>query len=281
MIARPIPSSGEALPILGLGTWETFDVGAGREELRPLERVLKSFAAAGGRLVDSSPMYGKSERVVGDIARKLGLTDALFLATKVWTTGRKAGIEQMEESFAKLRRRRIDLLQVHNLVDASTHLATLSDWKKAGRVRYVGITHYTSSAYPEVERVLRTEELDFLQINYSIAEPEAGGRLIPLAAERGVAVIANRPFGGGEALRSAAEHPLPSWAGEIGCRSWAQFFLKWILADPAVTCVIPATRRARHLEENLAAAADPLPDAALRRRMERALKAYNPARGLE
>jgi diketogulonate reductase-like aldo/keto reductase len=281
MIARPIPSSGEALPVLGLGTWETFDVGAAPEQRRRLEHVLKSFAAAGGRLVDSSPMYGKSEQVVGDIARKLGLTDALFLATKVWTTGRESGIEQMERSFAKLRRRRIDLLQVHNLVDASTHLATLSGWKKAGRVRYVGITHYASSAYPEVERILRTEELDFLQINYSLAEPQAGSRLIPLAADRGVAVIANRPFGGGKALRGAAGHPLPPWAGEIGCRSWAQFFLKWILADPAVTCVIPATRSASHLEENLAAAADPLPDAALRRRMERDVKAYNPARGLE
>ncbi len=272
MLSRAIPSSGEALPVLGLGTWQTFDVGSSASERRPLEEVLRRFAAGAARLVDSSPMYGRSEEVAGEIAQKLGLTDSLFLATKVWTSGRKAGLAQMERSLERLRRGRLDLLQVHNLLDAKTHLATLSEWKKEGRVRYVGVTHYTASAYPEVESILSAEKLDFLQINYSIAEPEAGERLIPLAARRGVAVIANRPFGGGEALRRLAGRPLPAWAAELDCRTWAQLFLKWILADRAVTCVIPATASVRHLEENLAAAAEPLPEAAARRRMQRAVR---------
>jgi aryl-alcohol dehydrogenase-like predicted oxidoreductase len=264
---RAIPSSGEELPVVGIGTWQTFDVGASPAERRPLEEVLKLFGQRGGRVVDSSPMYGRSEEVLGEVAQELGLTDSLFLATKVWTTGRQAGIEQMEQSLRRLRTSRIDLEQVHNLVDAETHLETLSAWKEAGRIRYVGITHYSSTAYREVERFLRSKKLDFLQINYSLVEPEAGERLIPLAAERGVAVIANRPFGGGEGLRRALRRPLPPWAQEVGCRSWAQFFLKWILADTAVTCVIPGTGKVRHLEDNLAAALGPLPDAAQRRRM--------------
>lgn len=272
MLSRPIPSTGETLPVLGLGTWQTFDVGASPSERRPLEEVLGRFAGGGGRLVDSSPMYGRSEEVVGELARKLALTESLFLATKVWTTGRKGGIAQMERSLARLGRARLDLLQVHNLLDVGTHLKTLSEWKRSGRVRYVGVTHYAASAHPEVERVLRSVKLDFLQINYSILEPEAGGRLLPLAAGRGVAVIVNRPFGGGEALRRLGRRPLPAWASELGCASWAQMFLRWILADPAVTSVIPATDEPRHLEENLSAALGPLPDSAGRRRMEKAVK---------
>ncbi len=273
MRARAIPSSGEALPVVGIGTWQTFDVGASASERRPLEEVLRVFAERGGRVVDSSPMYGRSEGVVGDLARGLGVTDSLFLATKVWTTGRQAGVDQMERSLSLLGGRRLDLEQVHNLVDVATHLRTLAAWKEAGRVRYVGITHYSAGAYPEVERVLRSERLDFLQINYSLAEPQAELRLLPLAAERGVAVIANRPFGGGEALRRASGRPLPTWAAELGCASWAQFFLKWILGHPAVTCVIPGTGKVRHLEDNLAAAEGPVPDATQRRRMAEAAAA--------
>jgi diketogulonate reductase-like aldo/keto reductase len=268
---RPIPSSGEQLPVVGIGTWQTFDVGPSRAERRPLEDVLRLFAERGGRVVDSSPMYGRSEGVVGEIAKGLGVTERLFLATKVWTTGRQDGIEQMERSMAELGAPRLDLEQVHNLVDVGTHLKTLADWKSRGRVRYVGITHYSAAAHGAVERLLVSEKLDFVQINYSIVEPEAENRLLPMAAERGVAVIANRPFGGGDALRRASARELPPWAEEAGCRSWAQLFLKWILANPAVTCVIPGTGKAKHLEDNLGAALGPLPGTTERRRIARAV----------
>lgn len=272
---RPIPSSGEALPVIGVGTWQTFDVGDSAAERRPLEQVLQAFAARGGRVVDSSPMYGRSEAVVGDIAQRLALRPSLFLATKVWTTGRQAGIDQMTRSLEAFRTSTIDLIQVHNLVDAATHLRTLAEWKARGTIRYVGVTHYTQSAHAEVERFVRNERLDFLQINYSAVEPEAGRRLLPVAAERGVAVIANRPFGGGDVLRRASDRPLPPWAGEIGCESWAQLLLKWILADPAVTCAIPGTAKLRHLEDNLGAAAGPLPDARQRDAIARAVAEFS------
>jgi diketogulonate reductase-like aldo/keto reductase len=273
MRTRPIPSTGEPLPVVGIGTWRTFDVGGSLSERAPLEEVLALFRERGGRVVDSSPMYGRSEGVVGEIAEKLGATESFFLATKVWTTGRQKGVEQMERSARELRKRRIDLEQVHNLVDVKTHLATLRSWKEEGRIRYLGITHYSEGAYADVERLLSTEKLDFLQINYSLAETEAERRLLPLAAERGVAVIANRPFGGGEALRVASGSDLPGWAAELGCRSWAQLFLKWILGNPAVTCVIPGTGRRRHLEDNLGAAEGPLPDESARRRIAQAAAA--------
>jgi diketogulonate reductase-like aldo/keto reductase len=268
---RPIPSSGEKIPAVGLGTWSTFDVGPAASERKPLEEVLARFVERGGRVVDSSPMYGRSEAVVGEIASKLGLTGKLFLATKVWIRGRQAGIEQMETSERLLGTKRLDLLQVHNLLDVETHLATLRAWKEAGRVRYIGITHYTAGSYPEVERVLRKEKVDFLQINYSLAEREAEKRILPLARERGVAVLVNRPFGGGEALKRALGKPLPSWAAEFDCTSWAQFFLKWILAHPAVTCAIPATSKRTHLDDDLDAALGRLPDEKLRLRMAEAL----------
>ncbi|MFI5198550.1 MAG: aldo/keto reductase [Thermoanaerobaculia bacterium] len=257
--------------MVGLGTWSTFDVGSAISEREPLEGVLGRFVERGGRVVDSSPMYGRSEAVVGEIAAKLGFTGKLFLATKVWTRGRQAGIEQMETSERLLGTKRLDLLQVHNLLDVETHLATLRAWKEAGRVRYIGVTHYTASAYPEVERVLRREKLDFLQVNYSLAEREAEKRILPLAREKGVAVLVNRPFGGGEALKRALGKPLPAWASEFDCTSWAQFFLKWILADPAVTCAIPATSKRTHLDDDLDAALGRLPDEKLRRRMVDAL----------
>jgi diketogulonate reductase-like aldo/keto reductase len=267
LVKRTIPSSGESLPVLGLGTWQAFDVGSSPSERRPLEEVLALFAKLGGRLVDSSPMYGRAEQVIGDIAAKLALRRSLFLATKVWTTGKQQGIDSMERSLAKLQVKQIDLMQVHNLVDVQTQLATLRAWKEQGRVRYLGITHYVSSAYGEVAKLLRSEKLDFVQINYSLLEREAEDQILPLAQDRGVAVIVNRPFGGGDLFARVRQKPLPEWAAEFDCHSWAQFLLKWIVAHPAVTCAIPATSNTRHLEDNMQAGAGRLPDAKLRQRM--------------
>jgi diketogulonate reductase-like aldo/keto reductase len=269
---RPIPSSGEELPVIGLGTWQTFDVGRDESGRRPLEDVLSRFVELGGRLVDSSPMYGRSEEVVGAIVSQLGLRERLFLATKVWTTGKRAGLAQIEESARLLRTAKLDLLQVHNLLDVHTQLETLRSWKEEGRVRYVGVSHYTASAYTEVARVLRREKLDFLQINYSIVEPEAEDAILPLAADRGVAVIANRPFGGGDGLRRAGSRPLPGLAAELGVESWGELFLKWILANPHVTCVIPATGKRSHLERNMRAATGPPPNSAQRRAIAEAIR---------
>ncbi|HEY8554821.1 MAG TPA: aldo/keto reductase [Burkholderiales bacterium] len=269
LIERAIPASGERLPVIGLGTWQTFDVGAQAAARAPLREVLAEFARLGGRVVDSSPMYGRAEGVVGDLAAELGLHDRLFLATKVWTRGREEGIRQMEQSLARLRVARLDLLQVHNLVDWRTHLATLRDWKERGRVRYIGVTHYTESAYDELERVLRTEPLDFVQLNYSVVERAAERRLLPLALERGVAVIVNRPFAEGALFRRVRGRRLPAWADEFDCRSWAQFFLKFIVSHPATTCAIPATSRLEHLVDNLQAGRGRLPDAAARSRIAR------------
>jgi aryl-alcohol dehydrogenase-like predicted oxidoreductase len=267
LLQRTIPSSGESVPVLGLGTWQAFDVGPNPAERQPLEEVLVLFTQLGGRVVDSSPMYGRAEQVIGDIAAKLGLHRSLFLATKVWTNGKEQGVASMEKSLTKLQTRHIDLMQVHNLVDARTHLATLRDWKEQGRARYIGITHYTSSAYPEVAKLLRAEKVDFVQINYSLLEREAEKEILPLAQERGVAVIVNRPFGGGNLFARVRQKPLPEWAPEFDCHSWAQFLLKWIIAHPAVTCAIPATSNARHLEENMQGGVGKLPDAKLRARM--------------
>lgn len=249
MQTKPIPSTNEAIPVIGLGTWQTFDV----SDSKPLEEVLRAFVAAGGKLIDSSPMYGRSERVAGDLATKLNLHSSLFIATKVWTRGKAAGIAQMENSMRELETRRIDLMQVHNLVDVNTHLVTLRDWKRAGKIRYIGITHYTAGAYSEVESILKREPVDFLQINYSLAEPEAEQRLLPLAAEKRLAVIANRPFASGGLFAEVRNKPLPSWAAEIECQSWAQVFLKWIVSHPAITCAIPATSKLKHLEDNVRA----------------------------
>jgi diketogulonate reductase-like aldo/keto reductase len=264
---RAIPSSGEKIPVMGLGTWQTFDVSPNPAERQPLEEVVALFVKLGGRVIDSSPMYGRAEQVIGDIATKLDLQRAFFLATKVWTTGKEAGIASMEKSAAKLQTKKIDLMQVHNLVDARTHLATLRDWKEQGRVRYLGITHYASSAYGEVARLLRSEKVDFLQINYSLLEREAEKEILPLAQERGVAVIVNRPFGGGNLFSRVREKPLPPWAAEFDCHSWAQFLLKWIIAHPAVTCAIPATSKPRHMEDNMGGGVGKLPDAKQRQQM--------------
>lgn len=266
---KPIPRTGEDLPVIGLGTWQTFDVGLNQPAREPLKEVLREFARAGGSVIDSSPMYGNSETVAGDLAAELGVHKQLFLATKVWTSGREAGVRQMEESFRRLRAQRMDLMQVHNLVDYRTHLATLRRWKGEGKVRYIGVTHYTASAYNELARVIASEELDFVQLNYSLVEREAEKRLLPFAAEKQLAVLVNRPFAEGRLFNRARGKSLPAWATEIGCASWAQFFLKFIISHPAVTCAIPATSKLDHLADNMRAGLEPIPDAKDRDRMAR------------
>jgi diketogulonate reductase-like aldo/keto reductase len=267
ILSRRIPSSGEAIPVIGLGTWQTFDVGAAPSERAPLEEVLGAFAEMGGRLIDSSPMYGNSEQVAGDITSKLDLRRKLFIATKVWTSGKAAGINQMEDSMRKLRAAPIDLMQVHNLLDVGAHLDTLTEWKRRGRVRYIGVTHYTTSAHDAVAQVISTRTVDFIQINYSVGEREAERRLLPLALERGVAVIANRPFAGGDLFSRLRSRPLPAWAAEIDCQSWAQILLKFVVSHPAITCAIPATSKVAHLRDNMKAGYDPLPDEKIRARI--------------
>jgi diketogulonate reductase-like aldo/keto reductase len=267
MLTRSIPSSGEKLPVIGLGTWQAFDVNLTADSRRQLEEVLSLFVKFGGRVIDSSPMYGRAEEVIGDLTATLGIRDKLFLATKVWTHGKDSGIKSMERSMALLRSKRIDLMQVHNLVDVHTHLATLREWKEQGRIRYVGITHHEAGALGEMEKLMRSEKLDFVQINYSLIEPEAERSLLPLAQERGIAVLANRPFGAGDLFDKVRSKPLPDWASEFDCRSWAQFFLKWIVAHSAITCAIPATSKPRHLEDNMQGGTGRLPDPKTRRRM--------------
>jgi len=267
MLTRSIPSSGEKLPVIGLGTWQAFDVDLTADSRRQLEEVLSLFVKFGGRVIDSSPMYGRAEEVIGDLTATLGILDKLFLATKVWTHGKESGVKSMERSMALLRTKRIDLMQVHNLVDVHTHLATLREWKEQGRIRYAGITHYEAGAFGEMEKLMRSEKLDFVQINYSLMEPQAEQSLLPLARERGIAVLANRPFGAGDLFDKVRSKPLPDWASEFDCRSWAQFFLKWIVAHSAITCAIPATNKAGHLEDNMQGGTGRLPDPKTRRRM--------------
>jgi diketogulonate reductase-like aldo/keto reductase len=273
MRMRAIPATGELLPVIGLGTWQVFDAGADAAARAPLRETLAAFAKAGAKLIDSSPMYGSAESVVGELAAEAGIAKQLFFATKVYTTGREAGIAQMEASLRRMRLPRMDLMQVHNLVDVAEHAKTLADWKAKGRVRYMGITHYRAGAYAEVERWLTSAPWDFLQINYSLGEREAAERLLPLAQERRVAVVANRPFAEGALFARVRGKPLPAWASEIGAASWAQFFLKWIVGHPAVTCAITGTRNATHVADNLGAAAGALPDAAARKRMKEAYDA--------
>ena len=269
---RAIPSSGEQLPVIGVGTYRGFDIsrdaGAAWEDCR---KVLDALFAAGGSVIDSSPMYGQAEEVVGGLLNELKAQDLAFVATKVWTQGRQSGVEQMRHSMRLLRRQRVDLMQVHNLVDWQEHLRTLRQWKEEGRIRYLGVTHYTSSAYDELERVLRAEKLDFLQIDYALNDRDAEERILPLAQERGVAVLINRPFGGGNLLRNLLQQPLPEWASEYGCTSWPQLLLKFCLSHPAVTCVIPGTGNPRHMLDNLQAGRGKEPDQALRKMLIRLL----------
>ena len=266
-LQRPIPKTGETIPAVGLGTWQAFDVAGDAAETAQAREALKALVDLGGRVIDSSPMYGSAESVSGQLADELRVKAKLFVATKVWTSGKQAGIRQMEDSMRKLRVERLDLMQVHNLVDAGTHLATLRDWKSAGRVRYLGVTHYHAGAHADLEKIIRPGDIDFVQVNYSLAEPEADRRLLAVAADSRTAVIVNRPFAEGSMFRRVKDKPLPDWATEIGCASWAQFFLKWILGHPFVTCAIPGTRNPKHVADNLGAASGPLPDETMRRRM--------------
>ncbi|MFM0048977.1 aldo/keto reductase [Caballeronia grimmiae] len=271
MHKRPIPSTGEALPIVGCGTWRTFDVGDDPARRAELAAVLRVLFAAGGSVIDSSPMYGTSEAVAGALLTELHARDKAFIATKVWTEGREEGIAQMRQSMQRLAAPRIDLMQIHNLLDWRTQLATLRDWKAAGHIRYIGVTHYTSSAFPQVEAVLRSERVDFVQINYAANDRDAEARLLPLAAERGVAVIVNQPFGGGSLLSSLRGRPLPPFAAELGCTSWAQLLLKFVLGHPSVTCVIPGTGRREYMIDNVHAGIGVYPDAGLRERIAQAV----------
>ncbi len=249
--ARPIPATGETLPVCGMGTWKTFDVASGpdRNRLRPL---LASFLSGGGRVIDTSPMYGRAEAALGE---SLSAQEPVFLATKVWTRGKAEGIAQMEDSFRLLRRPVLDLIQVHNLVDWRVHAPTLREWKAAGRIRYWGLTHYREDAHRELEKAASEARPDFIQINYSVQEPGAAERLLPFAADNGIAVLANRPFGEGSLFRRVGARPVPETARAAGLDSWGAVFLDFVLAHPAVTCAIPATGDPAHLAGNLAAAA--------------------------
>ena len=267
VLERPIPRSGEPLPAVGLGTWQVFDVGGNSAEMAQARDTVRVFVERGGRVVDSSPMYGSSEAVTGQLAAELGVQAKLFVATKVWTSGKQAGIRQMNDSMVKLRVERLDLMQVHNLVDSATHLATLREWKAAGRVRYLGVTHYHAGAHADLEKVIARDDIDFVQVNYSLVEPEAERRLLRAAADSRTAVIVNRPFAEGALFRRVKGKPLPDWATDIGCATWAQFALKWILGHPAVTCAIPGTRNPVHAADNMGAATGPLPDQPLREKM--------------
>jgi diketogulonate reductase-like aldo/keto reductase len=253
MLTRTIPSSGEPLPVIGIGTYKGFDVGSSSKERAAVEDVLRTLFSHGGSVLDSSPMYGSAEEVAGDLLATQQARESAFVATKVWTEGRDPGIDQMKRSMNFLRRQRIDLMQIHNLVDWRTHLATLRAWKEEGRIRYLGITHYSSSAYGEMEKIMRAEALDFVQLNYSLDDREAERRLLPLAAERGMAVLVNLPFGQGRLFRTLRVKPVPSWMREAGCETWSQVLLKFTLAHTAVTCVIPGTRNPGHMAENCCA----------------------------
>ena len=264
---RQVPKSGERLPIVGLGTWQAFDIGPRDEDWPQARQAVQLFLAQGGRVIDSSPMYGRAEQAIGALLAATPLRSRAFLATKIWTGDREEGRRQAERSFELLRTRRIDLLQVHNLLGYDAHMPLLRRLKEEGRIRYIGATHYHSGAYDALERVIRGGDLDFVQLNYSVAEREAERRILPLALESRVAVLVNRPFAGGGVFGRVRARPLPSWAGEIGCSSWAQLLLKYVLADSAVSCAIPGTRNPRHIVDNLGAALPPLPDPAMRRRI--------------
>jgi diketogulonate reductase-like aldo/keto reductase len=270
MARRRIPSSGETLPVIGVGTWLTFDHPP--ERRGPLGEVLRVLFENGGSVIDSSPMYGASEAVVGELLTASNARERAFVATKVWTQGRQAGIDQMHRSMELLRTGpRIELMQVHNLVDWRTHLQTLRAWKAEGRVRYLGVTHYQVSAHDELEAVMRAEALDFVQLNYALNDRAAERRLLPLAADRGIAIIVNQPFGGGGLIRQMMQKPLPGWAAEIGCSTWAQILLKFVLSHSAVSCAIPGTGRPEHMRDNVRAGFGVVPDTAMRTRMIAAL----------
>jgi len=267
MIRKTIPGTAEALPAIGIGSSRTFDIGGDRAALERLVEVMQAFFANGGQLIDSSPMYGSAEQVIGELLQRTGPQNKLFAATKVWTDGEQNGIRQMEDSLSKWGLDRFDLMQIHNLRDWQVHLRTLRDWKAAGRVRYIGITTSHGRFHGELETILRNEPFDFVQLSYNIADRSVEQRLLPLAAERGIAVLVNRPFQRGALFGKVKGQTPPGWAAEIDCASWGQFFLKFIVSHPAVTCAIPATTKVHHLQDNMAAGFGRLPDAAMRKRM--------------
>ncbi|MBM3342976.1 MAG: aldo/keto reductase [Betaproteobacteria bacterium] len=268
MIKRPIQKSSELLPVVGIGTYDTFNVGPNAPERAELQQVLQEFTALGGTVIDSSPMYAEAERVVGDLVDELGNRNRYFYATKVWVSGRDAGIRQMNESFKLMRAGKVmDLMQIHNLLDLNTHTQTLKAWKAEGRIRYLGITHYHAGAHAALEKLIKLNTYDMVQFNYSLLEREAETRLLPACLDAGVATIINRPFAQAGLFSRVKGKPVPAWCAEFNCNSWAQFFLKYLLGHPAVTCVIPGTRRLAHLKDNMAAGVGRLPDAAQRKRM--------------
>jgi diketogulonate reductase-like aldo/keto reductase len=272
LLERTIPSSGEKLPAVGLGSWQQFDVGNSSAERSPLSDVLKKMNDIGGKVVDASPMYGRAEQVIGDLSTELKLNEQFFFATKVWTNGRQAGIDQMNASLKKMQRTRLDLMQVHNLLDWETHLKTQKDWKAQGKVRYIGITHYTDSAHSRLEQIVRSKAVDFVQFNYSVRSRNAEKSLLDAAKDNGVAVLINEPFEQGALFRAVKGKALPEWAADFDIKSWAQFFLKYIISHNAVTCVIPGTSDVKHLVDNLGAGLGSLPDGSARKMMVKYLE---------
>lgn len=268
MMTKAIPSSGELVGVVGLGTWKTFDVGQSTTARKPLKEVLKLLSTAGGSVIDSSPMYGSSESVVGELTRELNLHNKIFYATKVWTTGRDQGISQMKQSMNRMRSPQMHLMQIHNLVDWKTHLKTLYDWKEQGIIKYIGITHYIDSTHDQLAKIIETEKIDFVQVNYSLAERNAEHSLLEVAKDHGVAVITNRPYAGGSLFRKVRGKTLPDWANDFDCQSWGQFFLKYLIAHPAVTCVIPGTSKPHHMRDNTGAGYGRLPSAEERIKMK-------------
>jgi diketogulonate reductase-like aldo/keto reductase len=270
MHARPIGRSGESLPVIGMGSSNTFDVGVAPDERAPLLDVLRELTAAGGSVVDTSPMYGRSEGVLGDLIEELGLRPKLWIATKVWTKGREAGEQQIAASMRELKVQRLELLQIHNLLDWQAHVPTLRALREQGKLKYLGVTHYRADAHADLERVLSAEKFDFVQFNYSLAEREAERRLLPFCRDRGIAVLVNRPFADGAMFQLVRDKPLPPIARELGIASWGQYFLKWIVGHSAVTCVIPATSKPKHMLDNCRAGFGVIPDARQRELMAQA-----------
>ncbi|MDH3221142.1 MAG: aldo/keto reductase [Gammaproteobacteria bacterium] len=266
-IKKKIPSSGERLSVIGLGTSRTFDVDPGNVAQSPLVEVMQAFFDRGGQLIDSSPMYGSAESVTGELLKQVNNRQGLFTATKVWTNGRADGIRQMQQSMQRLGVARIDLMQIHNLRDWRTHIETLRDWKAQGRIRYIGITTSHGRYHDELESILQKHPLDFVQFSYNIANRSVEQRLLPIANERGIATLINRPYQRGSLFRQVRGKALPDWTAEFDCASWGQFFLKFIAAHPAVTCIIPATSKLKHMVDNMGAGFGRLPDEQMRRRM--------------
>lgn len=267
LIRKKIPSSGEAIPIIGIGTARRYEAATAADRTA-IKEVLRRFPELGGKVIDTAPSYGGAESLVGDLVSELGNRDRLFLATKVGASGRERGVAQLEQSLIRLRTSKIDLIAVHNLRDTETQLASLREWKQAGKIRYVGITTSSAGQYDEFEKTMRAHTLDFVQVDYALDNRRADQRILPLAAERGMAVMINLPFGRSRLFQTVQGKALPDWAKEFDCKTWAQFFLKYIVSHPAVTCAVPGTARVEYLVDNIQAAQGRLPDAAMRKRME-------------